>query len=103
MQKRSAQPSGAAAGAVLELFATDAMDAVRHVAACLARRSHALLGLLCLPGADGEGRLLVALPDDGRIPRLLHELGSLPGVREVRRGAGDCLGCFGLAATGLAA
>jgi acetolactate synthase-1/3 small subunit len=79
------------------------MDAVRHVAACLARRSHALLGLLCLPGAEGEGRLLVALPDDGRIPRLLVELGSLPGVREARRGERDCLGCFGIVAAELAA
>ncbi|WP_300163628.1 hypothetical protein [Solidesulfovibrio sp.] len=103
MQKPSGHAAKETARAVVELIATDAMDAVRHVAACLARRSHALLGLLCLPGPDGEGRLLVALADDGRIPRLLHELSALPGVREARQGEMELLDFQRVVAQGLAA
>ena len=67
--------------AELELATRDALGALRHVAACLARRSHELLGLSCLPGTDGQGRLVVAVADDGRLERLLAELRALPEVR----------------------
>ena len=66
--------------AELELATRDALGALRHVAACLARRSHELLGLSCLPGPAGQGRLVVAVADDGRLERLLAELRALPEV-----------------------
>jgi acetolactate synthase-1/3 small subunit len=69
---------------VLELATRDPLAALRHVAACLARRSHALLGLTCLPGVQGDGRLVVAVADDGRLERLLTELRGLPEVRGAR-------------------
>ena len=73
-----------ASRAVLELATRDPLAALRHVAACLARRSHALLGLTCLPGAQGDGRLVVAVADDGRLERLLAELRALPEVSGAR-------------------
>ncbi len=72
--------------AVLELSVSDMMAAARHVTACLARRAQALLGLLCLPGAGEEGRLVLAVADDGRLPRLVAELAALPEVRRVATG-----------------
>jgi len=72
--------------AVLELATRDPMAAMRHVAACLARRAYPLLGLACLPLADGAGRLVVAVADDGRISRLLAELAGLPEVVGARLG-----------------
>ncbi len=79
--KRDVEPR-----AVLELSTGDPVSAVRHVAACLARRAHSLLGLLCLRGADGTGRLLVAVADDGRLERLVSELAALPEVAGARLG-----------------
>ena len=70
--------------AELELATRDALGALRHVAACLARRSHELLGLSCLPGPAGQGRLLVAVTDDGRLDRLLAELRALPEISGAR-------------------
>ena len=70
--------------AELELATRDALGALRHVAACLARRSHELLGLSCLPGPAGQGRLLVAVADDGRLERLLAELRALPEISGAR-------------------
>ncbi len=70
--------------AVLELATRDPMAAVRHVAACLARRAYPLLGLACLPQEQGTGRLVVAVADDGRIARLLAELAGLPEVAGAR-------------------
>lgn len=72
--------------AVLELVTRDPMAAVRHVAACLARRAYPLLGLACLPQGQGTGRLVVAVADDGRIARLLAELAGLPEVAGARLG-----------------
>lgn len=72
--------------AVLELATHDPMAAVRHVVACLARRAYPLLGLACLPLADGAGRLVVAVADDGRIGRLLAELAGLSEVVGARLG-----------------
>ena len=72
--------------AVLELAARDPMAAVRHVAACLARRAYPLLGLACLTREDGTGRLVVAVADDGRLPRLVAELSVLPEVSMARLG-----------------
>ena len=66
--------------AELELVTRDALGALRHVAACLARRSHELLDLVCRPDADGQGRLVLAIADDGRLERLLAELRGLPEV-----------------------
>lgn len=66
--------------AVLELATGDPLAALRHVAACLARRSYPLLGLTCSPGAPGQGRLVVAVADDGRLERLVAELCALPEV-----------------------
>ena len=86
MHMRDATPTEAPR-AVLELATRDPLDALRHVAACLARRSHALLGLTCLPGAAGEGRLVVAVADDGRLERLLAELRALPAVCGARLAA----------------
>ncbi|BAH76908.1 hypothetical protein [Solidesulfovibrio magneticus] len=79
--------------AELELATRDALGALRHVAACLARRSHELLGLSCLPGPAGQGLLLVAVADDGRLERLLAELRALPEVCGARltRAAGASL------------
>jgi len=68
----------------LELSTRDALGALRHVAACLARRSHELLGLSCLPGPAGQGRLVVAVADDGRLERLLAELRTLPEISGAR-------------------
>lgn len=70
--------------AELELATRDALGALRHVAACLARRSHELLGLSCLPGPAGQGRLVVAVADDGRLERLLAELRALPEISGAR-------------------
>lgn len=70
--------------AELELATRDALGALRHVAACLARRSHELLGLSCLPGPVGQGRLVVAVADDGRLERLLAELRTLPEISGAR-------------------
>uniref|UniRef100_I2Q5V5 Uncharacterized protein n=1 Tax=Desulfovibrio sp. U5L TaxID=596152 RepID=I2Q5V5_9BACT len=70
--------------AVLEVATRDPMAAVRHVAACLARRAYPLLGLSCVPLARGTGRLVVAVADDGRIARLLAELAGLPEVSGAR-------------------
>lgn len=86
MPRLNQAPGARPADAVLEVAADDLLAAVRHVTACLAKRSHALLGLLCLPGQGSQGRLLVALADDGRIARLLAELAGLPGVDRVTRG-----------------
>jgi acetolactate synthase I/III small subunit len=72
--------------AVLELVTGDPMGAVRHVAACLARRAYPLLGLICLPEAGGAGRLVVAVADDGRLERLMAELSGLPEVADARFG-----------------
>ncbi|EFL50098.1 conserved hypothetical protein [Solidesulfovibrio fructosivorans JJ]] len=72
--------------AVLELAAHDPMAAVRHVAACLARRAYPLLGLACLPRPDGTTRLVVAVTDDGRLSRLLAELAGLPEIFAARLG-----------------
>ena len=66
--------------AELELVTCDALGALRHVAACLARRSHALLDLVCRPEADGQGRLVLAVADDGRLERLVAELRALPEI-----------------------
>lgn len=70
--------------AVLEVATREPMAAVRHVAACLARRAYPLLGLTCVPLAQGTGRLVVAVADDGRIARLLAELSGLPEVAGAR-------------------
>jgi acetolactate synthase-1/3 small subunit len=70
---------------VLELVTRDAMGAVRHVAAWLARRAYPLLGLICLRDGDGAGRLVLAVADDGRLDRLLLELARLPDVAAARR------------------
>lgn len=86
MPRPNQAPGVGPADAVLEVVADDLLAAVRHVTACLAKRSHALLGLLCLPGQGTQGRLVVALADDGRIARLLAELAGLPGVGRVARG-----------------
>ena len=90
------------AKAVLEVAAHDVMGAVRHVAACLARRAYPLVGMACLPGADGTGRLVLAVTDDGRLERLLAELTGLPEVAEARLGdpAGPELAAFMGAAVG---
>ncbi|MGE4536819.1 MAG: hypothetical protein AB7D37_07060 [Desulfovibrio sp.] len=72
--------------AVLELAAHDPMAALRHVAACLARRAYPLLGLACLPRSDGTTRLVVAVTDDGRLSRLLAELAGLPEICTARLG-----------------
>jgi acetolactate synthase-1/3 small subunit len=82
-------PAAQAPRAELELATRDAISALRHVAACLARRSHELLGLTCQPGPAGQGRLLVALADDGRLERLLAELRGLPEVCGARLVAAD--------------
>ena len=103
MQTPTKPSAAATARAVLELATSDPMAAMRHVAACLARRSHDLLGLLCLPGQGGEGRLMVALADDGRLDRLLVELAGLPEVRGARRGTEDYPDFKGLFQEGLAA
>ncbi|WP_075354429.1 hypothetical protein [Desulfovibrio sp. DV] len=81
-----------ASRAVLELATRDALAALRHVAACLARRSHELLGLTCEPGVSGPGRLLVTVADDGRLDRLVAELRGLPEVCGARL-AGTAAGC----------
>lgn len=73
-------PAALADRVELELTTGDALCALRHVVGCLARRSHELLGLSCLPGPAGQGRLLVAVADDGRLERLLAELRALPEV-----------------------
>lgn len=79
--------SATAGHAVLELAARNPMDAVRHVAACLARRAYPLLGLACLPDpVAGTARLVVAVADDGRLPRLVTELAGLPEVLAARIG-----------------
>lgn len=70
--------------AVLELATGEPLAALRHVAACLARRSYPLLGLTCAPGAPGHGRLVVTVADDGRLERLVAELGGLPEVASAR-------------------
>jgi acetolactate synthase-1/3 small subunit len=75
--------------AVLEVATRDPMAAVRHVAACLARRAYPLLGLSCVPLGRGTGRLVVAVADDGRIGRLLAELAGLPEVSGARLCAPD--------------
>ena len=69
-----------ASRAVLELATRDPLAALRHVAACLARRSHELLGLTCEPGGAAPGRLVLTIADDGRLERLLTELRGLPEV-----------------------
>ena len=84
-----------ASPAVLELTTGDTLAALRHVAACLARRSYPLLGLACAPGAAGNGRLVVTVTDDGRLERLLAELGSLPEVVSARLGRGQGLPLLG--------
>ncbi|WP_428566368.1 MAG: hypothetical protein ACP59X_06175 [Solidesulfovibrio sp. DCME] len=71
---------------VLEVATDDCLAAARHVTACLARRAQVLHGLLCLPGPAGGGRLVVALADDGGLPRLLAELAALPQVLRVTCG-----------------
>ncbi|KHK02297.1 hypothetical protein NY78_2428 [Desulfovibrio sp. TomC] len=65
---------------MLELATRDPLAALRHVAACLARRSHELLGLSCEPGGAAPGRLVVTVADDGRLDRLVMELRGLPEV-----------------------
>lgn len=70
--------------AVLELATRDALAAVRHVTALLVRRAYPLLALACLPAAGGSGRLVVAVADDGRVPRLAVELAHLPEVSSAR-------------------
>jgi len=72
--------------AVLELAIGDLMAAVRHVTGLLARRACPLLAMACLPGADGGGRMLVAVPDDGKVGRLAIELAHLPEVASARLG-----------------
>ena len=84
MQSKNDAPQVSSSRAVLELATGDPMAAVRHVSACLARRAHRLFGLLCLPGNDGTGRLVVAVADDGRLGRLVAELAGLPEVAEAR-------------------
>lgn len=74
--------------AVLELATGDPLAALRHVAACLARRSHPLLGLSCAPAGAGEGKLVVAVADDGRLERLVAELRALPEILAARLGHG---------------
>lgn len=81
--KTMSEPSGRA---VLEVATRDPMAAVRHVAALLAKRAYPLLALACLPAAEGCGRLVVAVADDGRTERLTVELSSLPEVVAARRG-----------------
>ena len=75
--------------AELELTTGDALCALRHVVGCLARRSHELLGLSCLPGTDGQGRLVVAVADDGRLERLVAELRALPEILAAHLGHGS--------------
>ena len=72
--------------AVLELATRDALAAVRHVTALLVRRAYPLLALACLPAAGGSGRLVVAVADDGRLPRLVADLSVLPEVSMARLG-----------------
>ncbi|MFP5259188.1 MAG: hypothetical protein ACLGQH_09205 [Acidobacteriota bacterium] len=72
--------------AVLELATGDPLAALRHVAACLARRSHPLLGLSLSPVGAGEGKLVVAVADDGRLERLVAELRALPEILAARLG-----------------
>lgn len=86
MQTPSDPQKNAASRAVLELMTGDTMAAVRHVTAWLARRAYPMLGLVCLPGADGAGRLVVAVADDGRVERLMVELAGLPEVAAARLG-----------------
>lgn len=91
------------AKAVLEVAAHDVMGAVRHVAACLARRAYPLIGMACLPEIDGAGRLMLAVTDDGRLERLLAELAGLPEVAGARLGDpdGPALAAFMEAAVGV--
>ena len=81
-------PAALAPRAELELTTGDALCALRHVVGCLARRSHELLGLSCLPGSAGQGRLVVAVADDGRLERLVAELRALPEILAARLGHG---------------
>ena len=79
----------AAASAVLELTTGEPLAALRHVAACLARRSYPLLELACTPSAAGNGRLVVTVADDGRLERLLAELRALPEIVAACLGRGQ--------------
>jgi len=85
-----------ASSAVLELTTGDALAALRHVAACLARRSYPLLGLACTPGSAGGGRLVATVTDDGRLERLMAELRALPEILAVRLGRGQDAALAGL-------
>ena len=78
-----------ASSAVLELTTGDMLPALRHVAACLARRSYPLLELTCTPGSNGDGRLAVTVTDDGRLERLMAELRALPEILAARLGRGQ--------------
>ena len=52
----------------------------------LAAGSPTGFGMACLPEADGAGRLVLAVHDDGRLERLLAELSGLPEVAGARLG-----------------
>lgn len=71
---------------VLELAIRDILAGVRHVTGLLARRACPMLAMACLPDADGGGRMLVAVADDGKVNRLAVELSNLPEVDSARLG-----------------
>ena len=89
--------------AVLELAIRDTMAAVRHVTGLLARRACPLLAMACLPVAEGGGRMLVAVADDGKLGRLAVELSQLPEVASARLDGAGAPALFALLAAAPAA
>lgn len=103
MPKHNPLQAAQAAGIVLVMATNDCLAAVRHVTACLARRSQALLGLACRPESAGGGRLVVTVADDGGIGRLVAELAGLPAVGRIEYGDAGAPEFAGLLREGLAA